>query len=154
MDTAPMDYMFLIFPVKITNLQEYIKFHNHLTLTWLNKEGQIPHRNKTEYRKQRRWDSLAHSNIHIQPNFLILIFFSIFLMLLPFAPLDILLSSLNIRGKRILLPVSHVIFLDAALLCPSFLQNLIFFPNRLDNSPLSPPSFTYVHPHPHPPSGE
>ena len=51
------------------------------------------------------------------------------------SPFDILSNSLNIIGKMISLPrfpFFHVIFFSTAMIFPSPLHNLIFFPNRLD----------------------
>ena len=77
-------------------------------------------------------------NVHCTSTsiFSILIFFPNISVPIPSSPVDILLNSLNVIGKKILLSLIslffHVIFFPTPFIFPSPLHNLIFFHNRLD----------------------
>ena len=68
------------------------------------------------------------------PFFKILIFFPISVSF-PSFPFNILHNSLNIKGRWYSFPFSHVIFFPTAMIWPSSLHNLIYFPYRLDKLP-------------------
>ena len=77
-------------------------------------------------KKLHKLDILPHPNFYFYFYFLSRNFS-------PFSPLDILTEILNILEKIILLRIFfHAIFFPMAMIYPSTLNNLIFFPNRLD----------------------